>query len=203
MYPLFYLWYKGKNVSKLMEFKSRIHEIDHDEFTHYYDIYDSLPNRETDLSSQSIDFILEELKDHKDAKIIDIGCGGGYLLKKLQAHGFTKLSGLDIHPPKLDPSIKIYSSNVEQLPFEDNSFDIVLCNHMIEHVLSPEKTISELKRIAKKKLIVTLPCQRYNRYTFELHINFYPQASYVQRALNVADSKCLKIAGDWSYVANF
>jgi ubiquinone/menaquinone biosynthesis C-methylase UbiE len=198
MKPLFWIWYKGKNVDKLMEFKSQIHKMSHEEFAEYYRIYDSLPERETDLTESSIKWIMNEVKDHKDASLIDIGCGNGYLLKRFEKEGFSNLTGIDIHPPEKDGNIHYVSGNVEELPFEDNSFDIVTCNHMIEHVLRPEKTISEIKRIAKKKVIITLPKQRYYRYTFELHINFYPQESYALRLVDHPDAQCEEIGGDWS-----
>lgn len=203
IYPLFFIWYKGKNVKKLMEFKSVVHQLDHQEFCHYYEIYDSLPQRETDLASGSIDFIFEQLKGEEHASIIDIGHGSAYLLNLLAQRGYKNLAGFDMHLPKNPiPEISFHAGNAEELPFPDKSFDITLCNHMLEHVLDVEKTISELKRITRRKLIITLPCQRYNQYTFELHINFFPQESCVHRAIKIPGAKCQKIDGDWSYVAN-
>ena len=206
MYPMFYLWYKGKNVKKLMEFKSVFHTLDEEEFLHYYQIYDSLPTRETDLMDGSIDFIFKHLEDDKSQNIIDIGCGNGYLLKKLKALGYTCLSGLDINSDFNDDAIRLYTGSIDALPFPDKHFDTVLCNHTLEHVLNLSKAISEIKRIAKKKIIVTLPCQRYYRYTFELHIHFFPQASYLLNMLNKENGRQIeqyeykKIQGDWSYV---
>jgi ubiquinone/menaquinone biosynthesis C-methylase UbiE len=206
MYPMFFLWYKGKNVRKLMEFKSNFHTLTEEEFLNYYRIYDSLPTRETDLMEKSIEFILKHIENDKAQKIIDIGCGNGYLLKRLKEQGYTNLSGLDICTYFTDDTIAQYTGNIDALPFPDKHFDTVLCNHTLEHVLNLSKAISELKRITKKKLIITLPCQRYNRYTFELHIHFFPQASYLLNSLNNDNGKkitryeCKKIQGDWSYI---
>ena len=206
MYPMFFLWYKGKNVRKLMEFKSIFHTLNEEEFLHYYQIYDSLPTRETDLMEKSIDFILQHLENDKSQSIIDVGCGNGYLLKKLKKQGYTNLSGLDIISDFSDDAITLYTGNIDALPFPDAYFDTVLCNHTLEHVLNLPKAISEIKRIAKKQIIITLPCQRYYRYTFELHLHFFPQASYLLNSLNnengrkITQYECKKIQGDWSYI---
>ncbi len=203
MYPLFYIWYKGKNVKKLMHFKDHIHQLSKEEFTHYYDIYDSLPTREADLSQISLEYIVEKLAGDKMASIIDVGCGSGYLLKRLSEKGFTNLTGCDLHPPKLTPEfqhLKIDSVYLDQLPYADGQFDYVICNHVLEHVLDLEKTIAELRRITKKRLIVTVPRQRYNRFTFELHINFFPQESYLLRSLKwTGPQECHLLGGDWSF----
>jgi SAM-dependent methyltransferase len=200
MYPLFYIWYKGKNVQKLMHFKDRVHELTPEEFTHYYDIYDSLPKRETDLSEASIEYIYHKLEGFKDASIIDVGCGSGYLLKRLSRDGFNHLTGCDLNPPDLGEKIKTNKVYLEQLPYRDQEFDVVICNHVLEHVLDVEKTVHELKRITKKRLIITLPRQRYNRYTFELHINFFPQKSYLLRTLRWdGPHECELLGGDWSF----
>jgi ubiquinone/menaquinone biosynthesis C-methylase UbiE len=200
VYPIFYLWYKGKNVRKLMEFKNVFHKLDEEEFVRYYHIYDSLPTRETDLLEKSIDFILQHLRDDKTQSIIDVGCGDGFLLKKLKKCGYTSLFGIDINTDFSDDIIKVYTGNLDKLPFADKQFDIVLCNHTLEHVLNLPRAISELKRIARNKIIITVPCQRYYRYTFDLHINFFPQASYLLKAMDIKDCEYSKIQGDWSYI---
>ena len=200
MYPLFFIWYKGKNVKKLMHFKDHIGNLSKEEFAHYYDIYDSLPNRETDLSEESIEYIYKKLNDDKNASIIDVGCGSGYLLKKLAASGFTNLTGCDLYPPTLEKNIKTDKVYLEKLPYQDKQFDYVICNHVIEHLLDLSVVIKELRRITKKKLIITVPKQRYNRFTFELHINFFPQESYVLREIKwQGEQECLLVGSDWSF----
>ncbi|PIR31289.1 MAG: hypothetical protein COV38_01265 [Bdellovibrionales bacterium CG11_big_fil_rev_8_21_14_0_20_38_13] len=183
-----------------MHFKDHIGNLSKEEFAHYYDIYDSLPNRETDLSEESIEYIYKKLNDDKNASIIDVGCGSGYLLKKLAASGFTNLTGCDLYPPTLEKNIKTDKVYLEKLPYQDKQFDYVICNHVIEHLLDLSVVIKELKRITKKKLIITVPKQRYNRFTFELHINFFPQESYVLREIKwQGEQECLLVGSDWSF----
>src|SRR5690606_1509140 len=50
---------------------------------------------------------------------------------------------------------KFIQADGESLPFEDNEFDYVICNHVLEHVDNPEKFLNELARVAKKGYIET------------------------------------------------
>lgn len=201
MYPMMYIWFKGKNVSKNMNFKSVFHTLTDEEFTKYYEEYDYIANRNTDLSDDSIKFILSNLGDNKDASILDVGCGCGYVLKQAYDRGYTNLLGADLVPKSIYPEIKIVAANIEALPFADKQFDIVTCSHTLEHVLDLPKAISELKRVARK-LIITVPKQRYYNYTFDLHIHFFPQISYLLKYINepLQNISYKNIKGDWTVV---
>lgn len=201
MYPMMYIWFKGKNVKKNMDFKSVFHNLSDEEFKAYYEEYEYVAKRLTDLSDDSIDYILSQLGDKKDASILDVGCGCGLVLKKAYDLGYTNLLGADLVPKSIFPEITIKQANIEHLPFDDNQFDIVICNHTLEHVLDLPKAISELKRVAKK-LILTVPKQRYYNYTFDLHIHFFPQISYLLKYINepVENITYRNIKGDWTVV---
>jgi len=199
MYPFFYLWFKGKNVTRLMEFKRVFHKLNRQDYLNFYKIYDSLSNRKTDLSDASMDFILKTLKPYSKLSVIDVGCGHGYLLGKLKEMGFNKLTGCDINPVNTDEKINWIWADVENLPFHDKEFDIAICNHTLEHVINPQKAVNELKRISRKILIVTVPCQRYYHYTFDLHIHFFPEEGYVHNLMRMTDCTCVKLNGDWCF----
>ena len=62
MYPLFYIWFKGKFVKKNMEFKESFHSLSEQEFSEYYKNHNSYAeNRPTDLSLKSIKYIIDNL----------------------------------------------------------------------------------------------------------------------------------------------
>lgn len=88
MYPAFYIWFKGKNVSKLMNFKSNLDTLSDEEYVNFYKIYDPILKRKTDLNQVSLDFILDNLNGHENSKIIDVGCGNGYVLSILKKEAF-------------------------------------------------------------------------------------------------------------------
>lgn len=200
MYPLFFLWYKGKNVSKLMDFKKTFHLLNEKEFEKYYEIH-SAPQRITDISSAVGKFIFEKLNGDNPKKIIDVGCGNGYLLKGLQKKGFSNLTGFDI----IERDFKAYDisfvkGNIESLPFQDKEFDVVICNQTLEHIINFDKAVSEIKRICKEKVIISVPCQKYYLYTFDLHINFFPIESYLINSLKFERYECIKFSGTWVFI---
>ena len=51
----------------------------------------------------------------------------------------------DLHSPLAD-----VKADILDLPFEDNSFDVVFCNHVLEHIIDDQKAMSELYRVMKK-----------------------------------------------------
>jgi ubiquinone/menaquinone biosynthesis C-methylase UbiE len=183
-----------------MEFKSIYHELSKEDYNNYYDEYDYISERKTDLNTKSIDFIFKNIEKNKKIKIVEIGCGSGYLLKKIALSGFN-IIGCDI----VDPGLKKQGFNfvrgdIENLPFKDNEFDIVICNHTLEHIINVQKAVDEIKRIAKSKIIITVPCQKYYRYTFDLHVHFFPQDSYLKNLMGIDNNECYKLGGDWSYI---
>ena len=65
----------------------------------------------------------------------------------------AKVTGLDYEIALLDwvglPDATLMQGSAESLPFTDNSFDVVSCLQVLEHLKEPDKAISELKRVLK------------------------------------------------------
>lgn len=106
--------------------------------------------------------------------VLDVGCGRGRLLNKLNAQYKTKGVGIDISSVQIEKNIEnnpfaniYYVADAERLPFADGSFNYVTCLDVLEHLPSPEKCIAEISRVLKAKgnaLIFTL--SRNNGYTW-------------------------------------
>lgn len=195
-WPLF-----GRKTKLFMEFKQKAPYLTHKEYQAYYaELADVHLKRETDLNQGSIDKILDSLTG---SKILDVGCGRGFLLKTIRKN-FPKshLTGLDIYiPPYLKNAKKetYVKGNVEKLPFPTNSFDTVVCTHTLEHVQNPAKLIAEMRRVAKKKVIIVTPKQREYQYTFDLHLNFFPYEHTLTRLLRNPSGQISNIDNDWFY----
>lgn len=97
-------------------------------------------------------------------KILDVGCGTGYLLKAANQKGLQTY-GVDISAEGVkiakgsSPESDISVGNGESLEFPDNHFDYVTCLGALEHFLDMDKGISEMARVAKKdaKLCIVVP----------------------------------------------
>ena len=58
------------------------------------------------------------------------------------------------------PNAEYVCADATHLPFKDNSFDVVLCSEVLEHLDSPLKAIKELARASKKVIVLTFPDER-------------------------------------------
>ncbi len=85
--------------------------------------------------------------------ILDVGCGTG-----LSAQVFkNNIVGVDPAQELLkQASFKTVCARAEQLPFPDNSFDVVLCITALHNCDDPCQAIAEMKRVGKRIWVITL-----------------------------------------------
>ena len=62
---------------------------------------------------------------------------------------FKKLKNLEYTTTDLNSPLADVKADICALPFKDDSFDIILCNHVLEHIPDDRKALSELYRILK------------------------------------------------------
>lgn len=62
---------------------------------------------------------------------------------------FRKLKNLDYTTTDLNSPLADVKADICKLPFEDNSFDIIFCNHVLEHIPDDTKAMQELYRILR------------------------------------------------------
>ena len=88
-------------------------------------------------------------------KILDLGCGDGYIAHKLRTK--AEVTTLDVWE-KFNPNV-LHDLNDLPLPFEDNSFDVILLLDVIEHLEfdAGEDLLKELKRITRRSILILTP----------------------------------------------
>ncbi len=86
------------------------------------------------------------------------------LQKILKSFSHIKYISGDLNPLVADMKIDITNIN-----FEDDYFDVIICNHVLEHVQDDKKAMSELFRVLKPsgEAILQVPISKYNKETFE------------------------------------
>lgn len=93
-------------------------------------------------------------------KLLDVGCGNGPF-KYLVDRNHCQYIGIDIAGAgNFDyNNSEIIIFDGENIPFEDNSYENIICTEVIEHLPNPEKIISEMYRVLKVNgiCIVTIP----------------------------------------------
>jgi ubiquinone/menaquinone biosynthesis C-methylase UbiE len=202
MYPFYLYAYRGRNISTAMNFKKLVYRFSDMEYRDFYNNLNTISrNRKTDINEPTIKHVLDSL-DHSISTLLDVGCGNGYFLQRVAARiPSIQLFGCDIFEKK-NKTIDYTNivADVNSLPFADNEFDVVTCFHTLEHILRPEKAIEELKRVAKKRVIIGVPCQRYYFYTLDEHVNFYFYKEKLIYEIGLDKYECKKIAGDYLYI---
>jgi len=202
MYPFFWYWFKGKNINTYMNFKKIAWQLTDKEFNKIYrELNCRATDRPSDLTNKCINLMLDNLSTNS-SNLLDVGCGRGFWLSILAEKTNYSLTGCDVFESSPIKNITYKQGNIEQLPFEDKSFDIVTCHHTIEHIRSIEKAVAELKRVARKQLIIVTPKQRYFYYTLDLHLHFFPEKEYLIHQFGYKDATCINCAGDWCLVIN-
>jgi len=99
--------------------------------------------------------VVNKLLDDHSKTLLDIGCDELFFYNKLMDK--YKITLADSSPR----SEQIKKEDVQNLSFADKSFDIVLCQQVLEHVPNPVKAILELKRVTTKQLIISVPYEPF------------------------------------------
>lgn len=108
------------------------------------------------------------LRNINPESILDVGAGEGFSLSKLQEEGIGKrLEGIEYMDEAIElgkkqyPDIKIKKGDIYKLPYKNNSFDIIICTEVLEHLDRPDEALNELKRVSKKYLLLSVPNEPY------------------------------------------
>lgn len=173
----------GNHVADLARFRERAAFLTDEEYEALYRKHPRV-HEDTDNSDACIAAIIADVMG---ISAVDVGCGTGALLRRVRdaRKDLTALAGVDfvIDPDLKDEGIQYHAAKVETLPFPDKAFDTVICTHVIEHIVDYRAAIAELRRVARRRLIVVVPREREYRYTFNPHVNFFPYTHSFLRAM--------------------
>lgn len=110
---------------------------------------------------------LDELFDRAaPASVLDVGCGEGVLSHQWALRpDVSRVVGFDLEDPKLEaewatrahPQLEFRVMRAEQLQFGDDQFDLVAATEVLEHVPEPRRVLSEMARVARRHLLVSVP----------------------------------------------
>lgn len=99
------------------------------------------------------DYLSEPLKNYK---LLNVGGSAG-IIDNYLSDNFNSVTGIDIDEHAIAHASETYKkSNLEfrvadalNLPFQDNSFNVVVCSHVYEHVPDPYRMFNEIYRVLK------------------------------------------------------
>lgn len=114
--------------------------------------YDSrryaLINRWDSAHLEKVDRLLQ-LSD--GLRVLEVGCGQGHLTRRLANRG-VDITGIDANPnaPEVAGTDRVLHMHGEDLSFDDESFDVIVSIHALEHIPPLEDAIAEMARVLKK-----------------------------------------------------
>jgi SAM-dependent methyltransferase len=103
-------------------------------------------------SSQRVREVLETFQPiNPDARVIEVGSGAHGLIFYFGSHTSVGVDPLAVSYGNLFPRWQQCAQTVaacgESLPFSDGSFDVVLCDNVVDHAESPKQIVNELTRV--------------------------------------------------------
>jgi len=118
---------------------------------------------------------VRRFRDHyglaPDAKVLDAGCAKGFMMYDFKlAMPELNIQGLDISPYAKENAMDgmadfIDIGNVKELPYEDNSFDLVICINTVHNLPLDEckQALQEIERVSKGNSFVTMDAWRNDK----------------------------------------
>ena len=98
-------------------------------------------------------------------RILDAGCGEGFMSRFLyeRLDGKADITGLEYTAEaieiakKMNSDIEYVRGDITAMPFDNGSFDIVICTEVLEHLEKPAAALSELLRVTSDTLFLSVP----------------------------------------------
>lgn len=126
--------------------------------------------------------LLSLLEKNPNAVLLDCGCYDGELtLKIAQKIGTKNIHGVDIDPEMIQISrkkgIKVTRKDLNgQMPFKDETFDVVTAFQVIEHLYNTDMFVSELRRITKENGYILISTENLASWhnIFSLILGYQP-----------------------------
>lgn len=114
------------------------------------------------------DPVVAELKK-LSGSLLDVSCGRGELMQEAADLGFQPVVGTEAVPELCGYGVEY--ALITSLPFADNSFDVVTCIDVLEHLLEPDIApgLRELQRVARNNILLSAATYQTSLDGIELH----------------------------------
>lgn len=112
--------------------------------------------------------IIDMIAKTNGNSLLDAGCGEGLSIQKISRKKQEfRIYGMDLSFPaiQLAKNLRIQSmfiqGNVLNLPFKDESFQVVICLEVLEHLERPDQGLRELSRVSGRFVLLSVPNEPY------------------------------------------
>jgi len=148
----------------------------------YYLIYDRL-NKVNFDKIPSFRWMKQQINAQKNDYILDAGCGVGHHLNYVCA-GTAEGVGVDSSEVALRiasskfPRYRFEEQDLQNLYFEDERFDKIICFNVIEHIRNQDLVMKELKRVLKKNGTIVIGTNIRNSLCWKLYQMFITERTH-------------------------
>lgn len=149
------------------------------------------------------DEIARVVADLRPRSLLDAGCGTGHLLRAVMDRipppervvGIDQTQSGIAHLASMVPTAEAVVGDVFELPYENDTFDVVLCTEVLEHVHAPELLLAELVRVCRQSgtLVLTVPDGEVDEY--EGHVNFWSAFEFAAFVGTAGEAEVTRLDG--------
>lgn len=151
----------------------------------------------TKIGRKIIGSYTAEIIDQSVGKVLDIGCGSGYLLQSLKQKG-CGVFGVEANRNSVNIcnnlGLTVFHGTLEEAHYPDCFFDVVVLSQVLEHLPSPKKALKEIWRILKigGKIFIYMPNPKgyiaviFGKYWHGWHIPFHFYALTIETIRKLA-----------------
>ena len=127
------------------------------EFTKAADVYETGHAGIYEMCKDDYPYIAAELKKEDYIDLLDCGCGTGPMISLLYEEDPGRhYTGIDLTPRMIEVAraknlkgVDWVTGDCEDLPFEENSFDVIICSNSFHHYPNPQKFFDSAKRVLR------------------------------------------------------
>ncbi len=159
------------------------------------------------LNNNMADFVKKHLNTKKDAHILDVGCGYGWVIGILKNRGYGNIVGMDTDALLMNKlrekgflveTGSVYSQDKNEL---NGKFDVIMLKMVMEHLEKPAIAIENVKRWLAKDgvLVIEVPdCSLYDKTAF---FPGYFQSVNIEHINNFSIVSLMNLMKKWRLVA--
>ena len=124
-----------------------------------------------------IDRVFSQLNLDDISKILEIGCGAGFVSNYLVEKYGLNVTGTDFDPEQIElakkhhektDKLKFFQADAAKLPFNNNEFDMILSINVFHHIFLWQNALKEVDRVLKQKGVFAFADFAYSKLTVNL-----------------------------------
>lgn len=176
----------------------------------YKNYPDTQPKGFESFHASTVEPIMCEVPE--GSKVLDVGCNSGEMMKLLRDVKGCTVVGVDVSANALKiarkKKLKVFNASAENLPFPDESFDVVVLREVLVHIHEPVKALKEIRRVLRPKgfLLGSAPHANLEKMVWDdkrLHHRYYNEETLLQDLGQAFEHTHLRVLNGAQFAISF